>query len=437
MATNPSILIPGNLNIPWDHPLHDQLLILTNYILNKWSRRRGAEFISLGKDELRSVVGGAGGRYGARVRDALEELGMIRVCHSYRTAHYPKSVVVCDEYLNVPLREVSLKRKPRASAALILKRPPTRIEQFLLSHLGCLQAAHISLADVIDAKQAGVGRDLSGNQRLCLTTSLQGFKIGKLWGKTVARGNRFFSSFTQAPREVRQRLHYKADPLIQIDVRQCHPALLEKILSDHIKGETIGVTDINLVNKFIRKKRSPSSQIPSMGEQVSRLRELVGNGDFYSEFYPAYAEIEAGKKRKRAVKQGFCTMAYGNPQWGCLEKPFGKRFKSLFPDYFQALLEIKTQLGLDAALPPQQRHKQLSWRLQAMEAACVITDVCEGVMEDGSKAPILTIHDCIATTPKYADEVEGRLIAAFRQRWGVNVSCEREMPPESEKSKAA
>lgn len=427
-------MIPGNLNIPCDHPLHDQLLILTNHVLSKWSSRRGAESISLSKNELRSVVGGAGGRHGASVRDALEKLGLIRVCHSYRTAHYPKSVVVCDEYLNVPFRKVALKRKPRASAVLTLKRPPTRIERFLLSHLSCLQADHISLADVIDAKQAGSGTDLSGNQRLCLTTSLQGFKIGKLWGKTVIRGNRFFSSFTQAPREVRQRLHYKGDQLIQIDVRQCHPVLLEKILSDHIKGETLGAFKIYSDDYFFRTKGS-SSQIQSMAEQVLRLRELVANGDFYSEFYPAYTEIEAGKKRKRAVKQGFCTMAYGNPEWGCLEKPFGERFKKLFPDYFQALLEIKNDLGRDAALPLHQRHKRLSWRLQAMEAACVITDVCEGVMEDGSKAPILTVHDCIATTPKYADEVEKRLIAVFRQRWAVDIRCKREMPAENEKGK--
>lgn len=77
-------------------------------------------------------------------------------------------------------------------------------------------------------------------------------------------------------------------------------------------------------------------------------------------------------------------------------------FKTLFPNVQRAIDDLKAE-----------DYKNASRTLQRREAQFVIHGVCRRMFEEHPEAPVLTIHDSVLTTPKWAKQVEGIMNEEF------------------------
>jgi hypothetical protein len=395
-----TLMIPETFEIPRDHRYHDLLVRLVDYLLRTWDRQKDkSKPIPLGKRRLRKLVGGAGGGHGAKVRAELASLGFITINHWWTWQRKSKAVLINDRHAKAERRPVVLHRQPRAKAVHVGSAAPTDLETLFLRQLKHLGANHITLDELLAAKALAEDEEKRKSQINALKSSLHWHRLGQHWGFRTKKGLRFFSDFTQTPKELRERLTLRGEPLIQLDVKQSQPCLLHYVISDHLDRGS---------------KRHNNKEI---NIELSKYKNIVEQNDFYQEI--------AWWMGKREAKKAFCQMTNGYPPQ-CLQKPFGLAFRAIFPTLWTALLEIKTQHMVCSRLRRNERHKQMAWMLQAMEATCVLDDVAARVMKLSADCPILTVHDCVATTEQYVPQIRHLLRNSYLERFGMDVRVEQQ-----------
>lgn len=395
-----TLMIPETFEIPRDHPYHDLLVRLVDHLLRAWDAKNDkSKPIPLGKRRLRKLVGGAGGGHGAKVRAELERLGFIEVNHLWTWRKKSKAVLINERHAKARRRTVTLHRRPRTKAVYVGTATPTDLESFFLRQLTHLGSSHVTLDELIAAKALAEDVEKRTSQINALKSSLHWHHLGQHWGFRTKKGLRFFSDFTQTPKVLRERLTLRGEPLIQLDVKQSQPCLLHYVISDHLDRES---------------KRHNNKELNT---ELSKYKNIVEQGDFYQEI--------AWWMGKGEAKKAFCQMTNGYPPQ-CLQKPFGLAFRAIFPSIWTALLEIKAQHTVCSRLRRNERHKQMAWMLQAMEAHCVLDDVAGTVMKLGVDCPILTVHDCVATTEQYVPQIKQLLRHSYLKRFGVDVRVEEQ-----------
>lgn len=58
-------------------------------------------------------------------------------------------------------------------------------------------------------------------------------------------------------------------------------------------------------------------------------------------------------------------------------------------------------------------HARLARELQRLESDLVIDRVCGRLMREHPDVPVITVHDCLLTTPPHVDVVRGAMLAEF------------------------
>ena len=404
------VLIPETLSIPDDHKHHDQMLNLVSFLMDRHysrSKKNRDKPIRLGRKMLKIVAGGAGGGYGAKVRDELERIGFHTVDHYFCKGRETKHVKLNPEHTEAPLVERAFHKKPKTKAVFNALGKPTIIEKFLLSNLKKISSSHIKLEEVIRNKCISDKKEeLSEHQIKCLTLQLNRLNLGQHYGSRRSRGRRFYSDLCSIAKPIRRRLKINGEHLVEIDVKCCQPCLLHHVLSEH--------------NKSINK----NLLLNSPTNKESKYKFYVERGEFYQQWADLedYFKTLIIRGKPSNSKREFCRMCFGYYPY-CMNYKFGQRFKELFPDAWAILENIKQRETL-SSLPKKFRHSQLSWKLQRMESTCVLDGVVGEIINQSLDIPIITIHDAILTTSKHAKNIKQLLKHSFLQRYDLNVGVE-------------
>jgi hypothetical protein len=128
------------------------------------------------------------------------------------------------------------------------------------------------------------------------------------------------------------------------------------------------------------------------------MEQLLLSGEFYEAF------ARTGQTRQQA-KDAMYPMLFGRVgHTSRLTRAFSDRF----PSYMALMNKIK-----------EHDHKQLAIRLQEAEAKIIFEAVELFAKATGGKAPILTVHDALATTPDHLPTARDALTQTLRSRYGI------------------
>jgi hypothetical protein len=271
----------------------------------------------------------------------------------------------------------------------------------------------------------------------------------KDWSFSVCRYGRVHTDLTQCPREVRPALRVDGQPLVEVDVANSQPLFLALLLINYRRrgNKTFAYVTFpekrsnpydqidEIISRTIlhfseREVTSPS--LPPTTSITTRMKCEQGKkgrhsaaltttddgtdrGRAYEQFLKqdemAFLRIcEAGKLYetmmermewpvRRWAKEEFFGIIYGHNH---SRSPLKDDFTEDFPNVAEVVRVHK-----------RKDHGFLPRLMQNIEANFVINTVCRRLMNELPDAPVLTIHDCLLTTPAYVDAITGVMREEF------------------------
>lgn len=279
--------------------------------------------------------------------------------------------------------------------------------------------------------------------------------------KSDGKGLRFHSPFVQMKRELRQYLLFDEQPLWEIDIKGSQPYILTLLFKESFyskKPPSAGIFLSNIhkelykhMNKYIDKyipfmypeyAESPCNTDPSF-EEYTRIIESEKE-DIYTEIQKGVTRAmgtSRGKNRSK-VKKAVLTYFFSpchSP--GMLKSPIYRVFEEEFPAVSSLLQDFKSyQTGTteERMLPftddqgkiwksreeIDQGYKAFAHLLQRIEATAVLDTICREIADQWPEIPLLTVHDCILTTPIYVEHVKDYFAERLTRLIGVKPQLE-------------
>lgn len=196
--------------------------------------------------------------------------------------------------------------------------------------------------------------------------------------------NRLHCNLTNIDSKLRQFLTIDGERLVQVDISNSQPLFLGMVMRDN------GMVNPNELDKYL---------------------ELVCSGQFYEYL----AKKTSGKPlnlkdyatRKKFKKSIFSGVLFDEnrvelSKWDLL-------FQKEFPTIFAAVREIKAE-----------NYNTMAIMLQKMESTFIFNAVAVADQEIGrGKAPLLTIHDSIVSTPEYIGMTQQIMKHLFEKEFGL------------------
>lgn len=140
-------------------------------------------------------------------------------------------------------------------------------------------------------------------------------------------------------------------------------------------------------------------------------------GNIYDRFVDVARDNDLFKKKRGNVKKDFYISVYGKVNH---RNNNNKRFYEAYPQPYALFDRIRE---LDVPQCENERklgysikqHAKIAILLQRIESYALLDVICKNINNNHPEIPLLTIHDCIATTSKYIDyvyaEIESELAA--------------------------
>ena len=217
--------------------------------------------------------------------------------------------------------------------------------------------------------------------------------------------SRFHSNLTNVNSMMRNGLTYKGEKLVSIDITNCQPYLSTILFrkefwrKEYKDSGYINFYNIrNSINYYIMLGEMP---VPLVNKGVERYVDLVVNGRFYEYLQDQFKE-ELGLDyvdRKQVKTAVFQTLFTGNRFIGQNKAAPKRLFAKLFPEVYEVFKQMKKK---DKTLLPRM--------LQSIESYLIVDVICKRISKELPKAPIFTIHDSIATTPVYVEQVKNIML---------------------------
>lgn len=162
-------------------------------------------------------------------------------------------------------------------------------------------------------------------------------------------------------------------------------------------------------------------KLSGKGFDMCLFRKHVSNGEVYDKVVEemdkcdGFATLLSQEEKRQYVKSKMLTLLFGCPNklqgmyktskvWECLKK--------LYPNVTRIIDNIK-----------KVNYKDLSCLLQRIESECIINIICKMIFEKNADMPIITIHDCIATTPEHVLLVKEILLEGIEGFVGIRPKC--------------
>lgn len=271
----------------------------------------------------------------------------------------------------------------------------------------------------------------------------------KDWSFSVCRYGRVHTDLTQCPRKVRPALRVDGQPLVEIDVANSQPLFLALLLINYRRSGNKTFSYVTFPEKrsnpydqideiisrtvlhFSQREESSLTPPPTASittrmkcddEEKSKRSKALTTRDNDTERSRAYQQFlkpdemaflrlcEAGNLYewlmerlempvRRWVKDQFFEVMYG-------DNHSRSPLKTVFTEDFPNVAEV-------VRVHKRKDHGFLPRLMQNIEANFVINTVCRRLMNELHEAPVLTIHDCLLTTPSYVDAITGVMWEEF------------------------
>lgn len=225
---------------------------------------------------------------------------------------------------------------------------------------------------------------------------------GCFYLKRDSNVNRFHSNLTNLNSVLRNAVSYQGKNLISIDITNSQPYLStilfrKEFWSKEFKNQCkMNIYNFNkeYINYYIM-----------LGENLENLNtkgfmkyiNLVRKGEIYEYLQSRFQDglgIEYSE-RKQIKTAVFQTLFTANTFIGQAKALPKKMFATIFPEVYNVFKKIKRK---DKSILPR--------LLQSIESLLVIDIICKRISKEFPKAPIFTIHDSIATTSEFIDDVK-------------------------------
>ena len=214
--------------------------------------------------------------------------------------------------------------------------------------------------------------------------------------------NRFHSGLTNINSILRNAITYRGEKLISIDIANSQPYLSTLLLTEEFWKRSEDSIKYNNNNKiqlqdiFNYYIMLGEMAVSPMNKEVLPYVELVRGGEFYEYLQKRFKE-ELGLEyadRKQVKAAVFQTLFTHNSFIGQKEAAPKRIFAKCFPEVYKIFKLIKSK---DKSLLPR--------LLQSIESYLMIDIICKRIAKEFPEAPIFTIHDSVATTETYLDDV--------------------------------
>jgi len=257
--------------------------------------------------------------------------------------------------------------------------------------------------------------------------------------------HRFHTNLTTMRSIVRNGLSYNGKKLISIDIKNSQPYLSTLLLnskfwaetkSDSKRTDVVGVAvesgrrfskssiinkNINIFNINIHIKDSyimlGDISASLMNRDFFRYINLVVNGELY-EFLEGVFTKDLGEtySSRQEIKSAVFQVLFTDNRFIEQEEAKPKKiFKKYFPDVYNVFAEIKRK---DKTLLPR--------LLQSIESYLIIDVIAKRISKEYPDAPIFTIHDSVATTEEYVNDVERIMLEELTVAIGYAPTFSRE-----------
>lgn len=377
-------------------PLRDHAHYFLNLI--HWrcccSQADAAGFVRLKREYLTRVIPKAAW---PGIRDRLIAKGVIQADLFYvegSQSYGFRLAPVCRLTRRVVCQNDDLNRKIRAAHGDEFV-PLLSIHRQLKSQFTKL-AVDESLAFSINARlepdaDSAMGRD---DYQARNADILQYLINGDIWF-LCDRFGRVYTPITVLPKPLRSALRLNGLPLVELDLANSQPLIAglcaRQFYSSKWSKSRLLARNFNTSNPY--RHGAPDADAASEG--VERYVACCETGLFYESL------MEPGEDRAEFKTRFYREVLFGrNNTKGTLHK----RFRARYPEIAAMLRELK-----------RKDYRRSAWILQNCEATIFVEGICKRVLKQMPDAPILTVHDCLLTTPENAQAVGAILLDEFNR----------------------
>lgn len=235
--------------------------------------------------------------------------------------------------------------------------------------------------------------------------------------------NRMHTNLTNLNSELRNLLTCNGETLYSIDIVSSQPyltlALFNNKLPEIIKHSPVLASLLTLVksawnnieNKDFKEFASLVSDDP------------INKDDFYDYIQERMDKSKIGTLTRSQIKAGIFEVLFSRNGHKTAAKA---KFTELFPTVDALYRSLK-----------EQKHANLSCLLQSIESFVVLQIITKKVAKHFPKAPLFTIHDSIATTAPYVENVRQIMITELTKltKYPPKLKIDAWVPEQVEKEK--
>lgn len=340
------------------------------------------------------------------IRKALEDAGVIEVCHSYSVGHHSKGYRLAEPYASMPRTKVELHReevikklvKNKAKYQVVLKNP---VHDRLFHWFQQVEVNYSEAAALLDRLK------LKGRQRARRELDLLRL-VNKDWYFVSDISGRVHNNVVNLAKELRQFLRINGSSLVILDICNSQPLFFSVHLIKH-KKVLLPPSPPSLLHYVLQKRTDAlyyghlQSSRHWLPHDMQDWIKLTEQGRLYDWLM---AKMVTPYKSRKVFKRKFFEQCFYNEPSDYKAK-MREQFKTLFPTVQEAIDELKAE-----------DYKNAPLTLQQQEASFILDTVCKRLFEEHPEMPVLTIHDSILTTPQYQSTAQKVMEEEF-MRLGV------------------
>jgi len=222
------------------------------------------------------------------------------------------------------------------------------------------------------------------------------------------------SVITNLPGKLRHCVTVNNEQLVEIDVANSQPLFCGLVILKQIQRQSER-SNRQSTTATIRPSnpQQPTTSKPPPTVTMADLPEGVTGRGFAGRVFGDLADylgysaggrlyeslMGPGEDRKRFKRQMFADVYYGEDDY---PSQLRDRFQSQFPTVFSHLQRIK-----------RKDYRRAAQQMQRIEAKVVIDGACGLLMREHPHIPVVSVHDSLATIPRFVDVVHRAMMSSF------------------------
>jgi hypothetical protein len=278
------------------------------------------------------------------------------------------------------------------------------------------------------------------NRYNSMLRNIESLLQGEMRLSRTGKDHRLHSFLSNMKKELRQLITYNGEPLVSIDIKSCQPYLLTYLLQAKNWEKIVQLFNSSYFFSSSSSSIPSSSHIMSLyssllmsglfsetqdskGLQTKKNQKNVWEDDFY--LFIMNKAMEENKEHvfpdKKTTKKKIMNILFdtGTYMWHDEAKQLFMKWIPKEGAFIEKVHSISRLFKVKKSKCKNERVNLLPIMLQRIESMLVLEHVCRVISEELPDAPLLPVHDCIYTTPPYADLVKNIMERELTAEVGV------------------